>query len=149
MNRQKKDRILISLLPVIILIAVGSVVYFLSGRQNFLFNTDNGIENVKTILGVWGTILGFMITSVSILVTMGDNNFLKAMKDSGHFVTILYTYVCTCFHLLMAVIFAIVLVFGNFWCKILFALTCAFIADTFVMVAICLFFLFCIVLKFK
>lgn len=90
-----------------------------------------------------------MITAVSILVTMGDNNFLRAMEDSGHFATILYTYVYTCVHLLMAVIFAIVLVFGNFWCKILFLLMCAFIADIIVMVTICLFFLFCIVLKFK
>ncbi len=142
MNRQKKDRILISLLPVIIFITVYSVLYFLSGKQSFPFDTGRGIENVKTIPGVWGTISGFMITAVSILVTMGDNNFLRAMEYSGHFATILYTYVYTCVHLLMAVIFAIVLVFGNFWCKILFLLMCAFIADIIVMVTVYMFFYF-------
>lgn len=99
------------------------------------------------MLSIWGTLLGFLITAVSILLTIGEGKFLNMLKSTGHYQTILFSYVICCVHLLLVVVLAIVCVFIKIWNMNLFAVLCAAVIDTVFRVGFCLLFLFVIVLK--
>lgn len=143
----KKDRILITVLPIAISVVAFIIIFYLCKKFKFEINSTDGLEDYKIMLSIWGTLLGFLITAVSILLTIGEGKFLDMLKDTGHYETILYSYVVCCVHLLAAVILAVVCVFVKLWNMVLFAVLCATVIDTVIRVAICLLFLFVIVLK--
>lgn len=143
----RKDRILIAVAPIVISVIAYFIIHRICIKTGFNITNIDGIEDYKTMLSIWGTLLGFLITAVSILLTIGDGKFLDMLKTTGHYETILYSYVICCVHLLLAVILAIVCVFLKLWNMILFAVLCAAVIDTVIRVAICLLFLFVIVLK--
>lgn len=101
----------------------------------------------KHMLDIWGTLLGFLITAVSLFLTIGDGKYMNTLKSSGHFATVLYSYIICCIHLFVAVVFALIIVFLKVWNMTVFILLCATVIDTLIIVAICLFFLFFIVIN--
>lgn len=141
------DRICIIFIPVIISIVSFFTINHICNKYGFCIEVLDGIEDFKVMLSVWGTLLGFLITAVSILLTLGDGKFLGILKKTGHFETILLSYVVCCIHLLIAVVVAIVCVFGRIWSMTIFSVMCAATVDTILMVAICLFFLFTLVVR--
>ena len=67
----KFDRLFICTIPIIISLALFVVVKIFWGKENtFLITEEEGIDNLKMLLGMWGTLLGFLITSISILLTL-------------------------------------------------------------------------------
>ncbi|MDD5829937.1 hypothetical protein ACQRCQ_02810 [Lachnospiraceae bacterium SGI.085] len=143
----KADRILIAVLPIGISVIAYFVIQYICKKYGFEITSDDGIEDYKIMLSIWGTLLGFLITAVSILLTIGEGRFLNMLKATGHYQTILYSYVICCVHLLLVLILAIVCVFIKIWTMALFAILCSAVIDTVLRVGICLFFLFVIVLR--
>lgn len=143
----KADRIIIAVLPIGISIAAYFIVRYICKKIGFEISSVDGIEDYKIMLSIWGTLLGFLITAVSILLTIGEGKFLNMLKSTGHYQTILFSYVICCVHLLLVVVLAIVCVFIKKWNMNLFAVLCAAVIDTVFRVGFCLLFLFVIVLK--
>ena len=143
----KADRIIIAVLPIGISIAAYFIVRYICKKIGFEISSVDGIEDYKIMLSIWGTLLGFLITAVSILLTIGDGKFLNMLKSTGHYQTILFSYVICCVHLLLVVVLAIVCVFIKIWNMNLFAVLCAAVIATVFRVGFCLLFLFVIVLK--
>lgn len=143
----KIDRATIMLLPILIAFLFYMFINKLCIKHAFVIGTCDGIDDFKTILSIWGTLLGFLITAVSILLTMGNGKFLDMLKDTGHYKTILLSYIACCVHLLAAIVFATVCIFCKIWSMKIFSIMCALAIDILIIVAICLFFLFILVIR--
>ena len=144
----KKDKRIVFLLPIICgIITLFVVNYFLSKNSTFIISVEEGIDDFKTVLGSWGTLLGFMIAAVAIIITLGNDKFVDLLKDTGHYNTILFSYGLCCIHLFLAVILALVCIFFRIWKMKVFMILCAVSVDIMVIVAICLFFLLGIIGK--
>ena len=143
----KLDRAMIFVFPLAVSVISYFVIDNLCTKFSFVIDSIEGLDNFKTMLSIWGTLLGFLITAISILMAFGEGKFINILKSTGHFKTILLSYIICCLHLLVAVILAVVCVFCKIWNMNLFAILCAVSIDTILMVAICLFFLFTLVLR--
>ena len=110
-------------------------------------NYDNFDIVVSSMLDVWGILLGFMIAAVSVLLSFSDGKFITILKQSGHYKTVLLSFMYCCFHLLVALCFAIVIIIYGLKSVVVFNLICGFTADTLVIVGECLYLLLCIVIK--
>lgn len=141
----KRDRIRIATLPIIVSILAKYIIENLCEKYSFVISSKEGLSNVEMMLGIWGTLLGFLITAVSILLVLNDGVFINMLKKTGHYKTVLFTYIVCCVHLFVAIIVAIVWVFLKIWSMIIFAVLCALVIDTMILVAICLFFLFVLI----
>lgn len=72
----KKDRIVINCVPIVISV----IAFFCIERQlkvGTLMNEQDGLSLIETMIGVWGTLLGFMITAASILLAFNDGSIIK------------------------------------------------------------------------
>ena len=143
----RKDRIFIFLFPIIVAVISFFIFRFLFGKYNIEISATEGLDDCKLMLDIWGTLLGFLITAVSLFLTIGDGQYMNTLKSSGHFSTVLVSYVICCIHLFVAVVFALVVVFIKIWSMTVFTILCATVIDTLIIVAICLFFLFFIVIN--
>lgn len=114
---------------------------------NYNFCTFKGIEITKILLGTWGTLLGFIITATSILVTMNGKEYVCAFRNSVHYSTVLLTYCLTSFTLLIATIFGITVICINIWNLTLFYLLIYLILSTLLLIFFCILFLFFMILK--
>ncbi|MFT4006860.1 MAG: hypothetical protein QM683_15005, partial [Lacrimispora sp.] len=106
-----------------------------------IFNTNNFIESVKMVIDMWGTLLGFIITVVSILVAFTGSKLTEEIKQTGHFKTVLYAYIMTCFNLLIAISVFIPVVINNLYSEVLFGVFIGALIVTLIDVALCLVFL--------
>ena len=140
------DRIIITLLPIILGIVGGIGIKLVFGKHINIIPED-GLDLVKTVFDVWGILLGFIFTAVSILLTIGENSFVNALVETNHMQNIIYSYVMAGLLLLVASVFALVLLFVKIWnCAILYVFIGTNIAII-VSIAICVFFLFGIILN--
>lgn len=140
------DRIIITLLPIILGIVGGIGIKLVFGKHINIIPED-GLDLVKTVFDVWGILLGFIFTAVSILLTIGENSFVNALVETNHMQNIIYSYVMAGLLLLVAIVFALVLMFVKIWnCTILYVFIGTNIAII-VSIAICVFFLFGIILN--
>ncbi len=131
------------ILPVLICIALGYLFnYNLYDVSNF-----EGIEVSKTLLGTWATLLGFIVTAESILITMGGKEYIEAFKESRHYKTVLLTYFLTSFDLLSATIFSAVVICMEIWNPILFYMLIYLLISSFLLLFFCILFLFFMVYK--
>lgn len=141
-----RDRLFINMAP----ICVAIVLFFVIKRNATVFelmSPEDWFGILETMLSLWGTLLGFMITAVSILLAFNDGNIIKMLKATGHYRTILMSYISCCVHLLGAVVFACTCIFARFQGSLLFSVLCSIAIDTLLMVVFCLYFLFVIILK--
>lgn len=93
------------------------------------------------MVSVWITILGFLVTSVSILITISGGNFINIMRKSEHFKTIIYVFLLCCIHSFIALIFSLICVFCKFWNMTIFSVFCAMVIDTMILVLIAVVFM--------
>ena len=140
------DRIIITLLPIILGIIGGISIKLVFGKHINIIPED-GIDLVKTVFDVWGILLGFIFTAVSILLTIGENSCVPALIETNHMQNIVYSYVMAGLLLLAAIVFALILMFVKIWnCAILYVFIGTNIAII-SSIAICVFFLFRIILN--
>lgn len=144
-----KDRIFISLVPLIIAILSFIIIRNLIIHNKIEINIKDGIEDLKVMVSVWVTILGFLVTSVSILITISGGNFINIMKESGHFKTIIYVFLLCCVHSFIALVFSLICVFCKFWNMTIFSVLCAMVIDTMILVLIAVIFMFFVVMRFN
>lgn len=66
------DKLLISLTPIVV--ALVSVSILIPKNK---IGLKEGIDNCKMMLDIWGVMLGFVITALSILLTIHEIDMLK------------------------------------------------------------------------
>lgn len=134
----KKDKIFVAFcafgVPVL---SCCGLVFF--AKPNLYFKM-NGVDVLKVLLGVWATLLGFIVTAESILITMGGKEYIQAFRKSKHYGTVLFTYGITGFDLFAATVFSIFAVCLGWWNKICFYFLIFFILSTIILIFFCLLF---------
>lgn len=106
-----------------------------------------GHDLMETMTGVLGTMLGFVITAISILLTLGNNKFIELLIVSGHMQNIILSYVMASVWLLAALVYSISILFVQGWGKSIFVIFVGLNIAVAVSMIICIYFLFMIVLQ--
>ena len=96
----------------IVFIASSIVLGFLTAgiicslMQSKQYQIDSqSMQNVtEVMIGVWGTLLGFLITAESILVTFSGGSITNEFKQTGHYMTVIYQYTQTSIKLLLYIL---------------------------------------------
>lgn len=111
-------RVTIFILPLVIGIAISLIrMHYMDGNQ---IDIDHMVSVATTMLGFWGTSLGFIITAESILVAFDGSYLTKEIKETSHFKTVVYTYTLTCIELLvMIAIFSVIVLENTFSYRLL------------------------------
>ena len=143
----KKDKITIFIISFIIPLIFCAI--FNQHLVNIGYNiySFEGIEITKTLLSIWGTLLGFIITAASILLTMEGKDYIHAFKESQHYSTVLYTYCLSSFSLLAATIFGTFVICLDTWNRALFLALLYAIISTLLLLLFCVLFLFFMIFK--
>lgn len=105
--------------------------------SKFAIESANMFDVVEVMIGVWGTLLGFIITAESILVAFSNGTITNDFKKTGHYITVIYQYTQTSVKLLIYVIvFVSIMIIDNFTMEIMFVFI-LFIAMTFIDTLVC------------
>ena len=143
----KKDKITIFVISFILPSIICFILKLWLNHISYNVYSFDGIEITKTLLGIWATLLGFIITATSILVTMGGKEYIQAFRESKHYSTVLLTYCFSSFAFLISTIFGVIVVCINMWNEILFYLLVYLIISTLLLLFFCVLFLFFMILK--
>lgn len=103
------------LIAVLLIFVVPAIAVIIIDHNNLIPQGISGTSVSGTMLGVWGSMLGFMITAMSIIVSLGDGEFIKTIRGTPHFKTILFIITLTCIILFFAASFGAYVVCFNFW----------------------------------
>jgi len=144
LKAQKIDRILVNAIPLSLAI-IGIISTLLIGESENVTEAWNDI--LSSLLGTWGTLFGFMIAAVSVLLTFNDGIFITILKKSGHYKTILLSYTFCCVHLFVALVTAFLFVLYQVSGKVAYAFLVGLSLDIILIVGICLCFLYKIAKK--
>lgn len=98
------DMLIVIVLDVVIVILVN---IFKIDITNYL-NEDNMVPLFSSLIGTWGSLLGFVIAALSILLTIKDNEYIKALRSTKHYTAICFIYLDTSIWLGIATLFSIV-----------------------------------------
>lgn len=124
----------IAVIPIVI-----SIIFSLLIPVNV--TAESYFASLQVIIGVWATLLGFIITTVSILLTFTGSKLTEEIKATGHYKTNLFSYLLTCFELLIFLLLSLLVlitgVYSGIMVKVLIAGVIISLTDIF----ICLFFL--------
>lgn len=97
------------------------MIFNVMRNNGFVINVENMIDVSKVMIGVWGTLLGFIITAESILVAFSNGTITSEFKKTGHYMTVIFQYTQTSIKLLFYIfIFIAVIVMNVFNMKIMF-----------------------------
>lgn len=110
------DRIVIFSVPLMIgLIGTMTLISFI---PTFAITKEEGLEIVKSIFDVWGILLGFVITAVSILLTANKSELIENLIATNHMQSIIFSYITSSTYLFIAIIYALILIIFQIWGKI-------------------------------
>jgi len=144
---QTRDKSIITIVPVLGGLITGAIIYFW-GCEKFFCEKIQVIEISKDMIGLWGTLLGFIITAISILVTLDTGNgMVEILKKSNHFNTIIYALLSTAIILLLGIIIAVAVVYLSISGKLVYSLLGGVIIAEFISLFFCVFFMFSILVK--
>ncbi len=141
------DRLIIIFLPILFGLIVRAITECIVRKSNYQIVVAEGMELIKSIIDVWGILLGFVITAVSILLTIGDNSFITTLVETNHMKSIILSYVTSSVYLLLSIVFSIALLVAKAWNSEMFSAFLGINACIVVSIAICIYFLFAIALK--
>lgn len=142
----KRDRIIINIVPIIIAIIL-LIIICSTVSDDVLIDFSIGVSLCGTMSCVFSTCLGFMITAVSVLMALGKNKYIEILKETGHYKTILVSFLSCCFHTLLALGITVLIMLAQIWSIFAFALLCVSALDVLIIVGISLYFLTCIIVK--
>ena len=108
-SRHGKTRFFFCSIPII----VACVLVFFFRSSISRISIDSFLNIVEIVIGLEGTMLGFIITAVSILVAFSGSKLTEEVKETGHFRTVLFMYLFTCFELLLAIILCVYILLFN------------------------------------
>lgn len=141
------DKIIVSFVPVIVAFTITYVVHKLAAAFGYVCEKKEGLELSQMMINVWGTLFGFLLSAESILLTLGGKKYLRALRESVHYRTILFTYFIACVHMLVAMAVFIAIVFMNIWGDTFFMTLVFFTSDTILFLILCLWFLYKLIIK--
>ncbi len=95
MKKTLKDRILLTVVPLIIGIIVSAIIYAYIKVNEIDTSWFNAQSVIGTLLGIWATLIGFVITAVSILIAFNGSSYTEIIRQSGHYFTIMFLYTVT------------------------------------------------------
>lgn len=72
--------------------------------KEFVIQSANMFNVVEVMIGVWGTLLGFIITAESVLIAFSNGTITSDFKKTGHYTTVIYQYTQTSVKLLIYII---------------------------------------------
>lgn len=147
MRKSVVDKIVVTVVSLIVPLAIVRILIKYLDKVSYDYSLFKGVDIANTLLGVWSTLLGFMITAVSILMTVGGNQFVEVFRKSKHHHTVMYTHVLTCLILFAATVFSVVIICLNMWSKFCFSCLAFFLCSTFIALGFSIFFLFFIIFK--
>lgn len=104
-------RIILFVTPIVI----GSAVAFTFCNHIGKAGVDsaNMIEVSKVMIGVWGTLLGFIITAESIMIAFGNGTITGEFKQTGHYMTVIFQYTQTSMKLLCYILVFVCIIVNN------------------------------------
>ena len=143
----KRDRVILNIVPIVIGCILLKVVLSVCSDSQ-LPDPAKGLSISSTLISVWATCLGFMITAVSILLALDSSKYIEMLKATGHYKTILICLMICCSHVLVAFIIALVITFVQEWSVLTFAVMCASTIDVLTTMLFSLYFLWKIVIKY-
>ena len=82
-------------------------------NKGFIIQIANMFNVVEVMIGVWGTLLGFIITAESVLIAFNSGNIINEFKQTGHYSTVIYQYTQTSVKLLIYIIIFVALMIIN------------------------------------
>lgn len=141
-DSQKRDRSLILIVPIL-----GCVIFqFFIGKyiksNNISVIDINGQNIIQMLLGVWATLLGFIITAESILIAFRGGEFTNFIISSGHMRNVLFSYMQTCIVLFLCICIFVPIAILSIWNEVIFVVFCICISLSMFNVGISLLFLF-------
>ena len=66
-------------------------------------------DNSSTLISILATILGFLITAVSILLTVKETKYIVALKNNGKYAQLLNSFIQTCYFITINTILLLIL----------------------------------------
>ena len=133
----KMQRIMWSGLPFLLAL----IQALLCGEKFFSSGKSCFIEINKITLDLEGTLLGFIITVVSILVAFNGSRLTEEVKQTGHFRTVLFIYLITCAELFISIAFSMCVIITNVYDIILCTIYLILLFTAAFYMILCLFFL--------
>lgn len=133
------DTIVMNIFPPIVAVIVALLMHFPGMDNERWFNV------LSVLIGVFGTILGFMVAVVSVLLAFNDGRMIMLIKKTGHYKTILLTYMICCFHLFIALFISLAMVITDAYGAVYYKLECGLFTDSMVIVGVCLFLLYALI----
>ena len=109
------DRLIIIVVPIIVSLIICIFLSIHLVKIKYDINQIDQDELMKFLLNTWVTLLGFLITAVSILLTFNGGPKSDIIKNSEHFPTILFSYLYFCFLLFVFIIIFVPVLFTNYW----------------------------------
>ena len=111
------DRVLVFSVPLVVgIIGTYAIDKLIPG---FAISKNQGLEIVKSIFDVWGILLGFVVTAVSILLTANRSELIENLIATNHMQSIIFSYLTSSMYLFVAIVYALILLIFQIWGKIL------------------------------
>lgn len=141
-KRQKSDRIWLSLLPVVISAVICILIKKHLGEIQYDVQKIDYSSVIDTMLTIWITLMGFVITAVSILIAFDGSEYTKEIRESGHYKTVMYMYLYTSFVLFIAICVFIPVNIISIWNMAILIILNFFIILSLELFLLCIIFLF-------
>ena len=138
----KCDRIFIIFLPVLLGATAGIVSNIYLKKIEYVVVLKDGMELLGSMIDVWGILLGFIIAAVSVLMTIGENSYIKNLVETNHMSNILLSYVVASAILFMSLVYMIILLIIKKWTLVLFVIFLGINVAVVISVGICVYLLF-------
>ena len=110
-NKQRHlcKRFCLFIVSIVIGVVCACIICEVYTVKNWKINTNNMLDISKMMIGLWGTVLGFIITAESILIAFDSGSITSEFKKTGHYVTVIFQYTQTSIKLLITILILVVI----------------------------------------
>ena len=136
--KTKIDKVIITAVPLILSMAVIILELKYSSSIGFEIQKMNGLAYINTMLSMWITLLGFLITAASILVALDAGT----LKQTRHYHTVMYSFALSCTVLFISLVIFTPIMFIEVWNKIVLFVLSGCVVSSLTLIGINLYFLF-------
>lgn len=141
-NVEIKDTLIMFAIPIIISVIVCWIIKIPNDIE-----INNLTEILTTMMSLWATLLGFLVTACTILLGLGNNEYIKFMKDSGDYRGVLKCVIISCFILFLSLAIGCFFLLNTMKIHVLYIFLVGTIVMTLVSVALSLLYLLIAILK--
>lgn len=106
-------RLILTFGPVLLGLIISKQVCQAMIDKEFVIQSVNMFGVVEVMIGVWGTLLGFIITAESVLIAFNTGTITSDFKKTGHYVTVFYQYTQTSIKLLIYIVLFVAFMINN------------------------------------